>query len=396
MRIHPAGRNSCRPAAVSVLTAFLMVFLMIVVAFAVDLGYIIVVHIQLQNAADAAAMAGTSKLLDQSLLTTSPNQSQAIANADAEAQRFSLANTAGGVHLQLANNTSNNPSGDLVCGYLSNPSDLSQQMDFTRWPNSVAVRVRRDQVTNGSLSLFFARIMGINSEDLTATATATYKDRVTGFSIHTPGHSTCALLPFTLNVNTWNQVLTGVGPDNFARDPSTGAVTSGSDGIHECKLFPLSNGGGNTAVTPGNFGTLQIGPANNSTATLVRQILYGPNADDLSYYPNGLIQLDPTTGTLILPGNTGVSAAVKDALTSIIGQPRVLPLYTTVSGNGANAQYVIVAFVGVTVLEAVLSGSLSSKHVTIEPCFCVDANAVTGNTVTTPSYYVYTPVALTR
>jgi hypothetical protein len=49
----------------------------------------------------------------------------------------------------------------------------------------------------------------------------------------------------------------------------------------------------------------------------------------------------------------------------------------------------------VTVCEVVLTGSLSSKHVTIEPCFAVDANALPGN-ISGSSTYVYTPVALTR
>src|SRR6516162_187286 len=396
MKLHASPRRTHRPGAVTVLSALLMVFLLIMVAFAVDLGWIIVVRMQLQNAADAAALAGTSKVLDQSILTGSPQTSAIEAAARAEAQRFSVANYGGGVALTIPDNPSNDASGDIVCGYLSNPSNLGQSMDTSSsTPNSVQVRLRRDSVSKISLSLFFARIMGINTENINATATATYRDHITGFSIHAPGHDTCLLLPFALDVSTWNSLVAGNGPDVFSRDPNTGMVTAGTDGIHETKLFPLSNGsGGRSGLPPGNFGTLQIGPANNSTATLVRQILNGPNANDLSYYPGGVIQLDPTTQALSLPGNTGVSAAVKDALNTIIGQPRVLPLYSSVAGPGANAVYTIVGFAGVTVCDVVLTGSLSSKHVTIEPCFAVHANALPGNTAS--STYVYTPVALTR
>jgi Flp pilus assembly protein TadG len=393
-RFSNTGRS--RRGAITIVSAILMVVLLALTAFAVDMGYIIVVRTQLQNAADASALAGTSQLLDQSLLTGTPNQCQAIANAVNQAQQFSHANTAGGVAVALPDNPSNSPCGDIVCGYLSNPADLSQQMDFTTFPNSVQVITRRDSTVNGSLSLFFARVMGVSSLDLTATATASNRDHITGFSIHTPGHSTCLLLPFALDVNTWNAVLAGAGPDIFTRDPKTGAVSGGSDGIHECKLFPLSNSGGGSALPPGNFGTINIGSAANSTAVLVRQILYGPNATDLSYYPNGVVQLDPVTGTLPMNGNTGVSAGCKAALTSIMGQPRVIPLYSSVAGPGNNAEYTIVGFAGVTILEVVLDGSLSSKHLTIQPCFAVDPNAIPGSTTTTPSYYVYSPVALTR
>src|SRR5262249_25800309 len=212
---------------------------------------------------------------------------RALGNVAREAQKFSYANTAGNVQLNLVANSSNNASGDIVCGYLSNPSDLSQQMDFTPYPNSVQVRVRRDSTANSPLSLWFARVAGVDSASMSAMATATFKDRITGFSIHTPGTSTCKLLPYALSIDTWNQVLAGNGPDLWSRDPNTGAVSSASDGIHECKLFPISNGNGSSknSLPPGNFGTIDIGSPNNSSAVLVRQILYGPNAEDLSYYP---------------------------------------------------------------------------------------------------------------
>ena len=47
-----------------------------------------------------------------------------------------------------------------------------------------------------------------------------------------------------------------------------------------------------------------------------------------------------------------------------------------------------------TVLEVVLTGSLSSKHLTIQPCWVIDPNARGGGTG--PSYFVVKPLALTR
>jgi hypothetical protein len=379
------------------LLALLMVFLLGMVAFAVDLGYLVNVRHELQNAADSAALAGTSKLLDPSLLQGTPDQAAAVAVAQGEATHFAYLNKAGGVSLSVPNNPANSTTGDVVCGYLSNPADLSQGFDMTHFPNSVQVRVRRDQVANGSLSLFFARALGVSNQDMEAQATATYRDRIVGFKIQAAGATTCKLLPFALNIDTWNQVLAGVGPDTFVRDESTGSVKSGPDGIHECKLYPLSNGSsGSGDLPPGNFGTVDIGASNNSTNDIKRQILYGPNAEDLSHFPGGVCQLDPATNTLMLQGDTGVSAAVKDDLAAIIGQPRIIPLYSSVSGPGNNAQYTIVGFAGITITEVVLTGSLSSKHLTIQPCFCVDPNGLPGTQIPTPSWFVYNPVALTR
>jgi hypothetical protein len=302
-----------------------------------------------------------------------------------------------------------------VCGYLANPQDQTQAFNYTQFPNSVRVCLRRDSVQNGSLSMFFARFLGIASEDLTATATATYQGCITGFQIITPGSANPKLLPFALDVVTWDNapgrpwydssrppgVVQGNGPDTFTRDPQTGAVTAGSDGIHECKLYPLSNGsngnGNNGGLPPGNFGTVDIGAPNNSTADISRQILYGPNATDMAYFPNSTPQLDTTKSppSLILQGDTGVSAGFKDELASIIGQPRIIPLYLSVSGNGNNSRYTIVAFAGITITEVVLTGSLKDKHLTIQPCFVIDGTAKAGSQSYT-STFIYRPLSLTR
>jgi Flp pilus assembly protein TadG len=412
LRIHPTKRR--RPGAVTPLTAFLIVAIMALMALSIDLGYIAVVRTEMQNAADAAALAGTSQLLHPSLLRGAPDQATATGNARTEAQLFASRNTGGNVALTLDANTSNTPTGDIVCGYLANPTDRTDPMTFTQFPNSVQVRVHRDNIRNGSLSLFFARALGIPTQDLQATATATYQGELRGFRINTPGVTTCKLLPYTLQVCVWDNapgrpwydaskppgVLQGNGTDNFTRS-SAGAVSGSTsapapDLIKECKLFPLSNGnGGGGGLQPGNFGCVDIGGSNNSTSDLARQILYGPNAADLAYFPGGVCGLDPVTNTLTLNGDTGISAGVKDELAAIKGQPRIIPLFTTVSGNGNNAMYTIVAFAGVTVVDVKLTGSLSSKHITIQPCFVIDANAVGGGT-STSSYFATKPLGLSR
>jgi Flp pilus assembly protein TadG len=396
LKLHP---SQPRRGAMAIFAAVMLVVLLACVAFAVDLGYIIAARAEMQNAADSAALAGASQLLSTSLLQGSGSQSSAITSlmtsVNSQAQAYALLNPCFKNSLALGNNTSNSPSGDIVCGYMANPFDRSQTMNPTivangPAPNVVQITVHQDAIRNGSLSLFFANIFGDSSANLQATALAGYQAQISGFKISAPGYTTCKLLPFTLNVSVWNSVLAGQGQDLFSRDPTTGIVTSGSDGIPECMLYPLTNGNGGGGVQPGNFGTVDLGAPNNSTADLSRQILYGPDASDLSNFPNSTIQPDPATGTLNLQGDTGISAGVKDELTSIIGQPRIIPLYSTVSGN-----YTIVAFAGIVITEAVLTGSLSSKHITIQPCFVIDPNAVAGGT-SSSSYFVVKPLGLLR
>jgi Flp pilus assembly protein TadG len=390
-----------RAGAVVPLVALMLVFLLGMVAFAVDLGYIAVVQKELQNAADAAAMAGTSQLLDRNELKGSPNQSAAVANARAAAQAFSSKNAGGGVALLVDGNSSNDTGGDLVCGRIANPRDLTSTIDTTASKyNSVQARVRRSSAKNGSLQLFFGPVLGKSTQDLSAKATATYEDGIRGFRI--PGNSlgTSKLVPFTLDVHIWTNastdpwydpaqpagVVQGNGPDVWTYNPTTQAYAAGSDGIHEVNLYPTK---GNS---PGNFGTVNLGQANNGTPILERQILNGPNAQDLSAFPNNTIALG-ADGTLQLQGNPGISAGFKDDLASIRGQPRIFPLYVSVTGQGANTYYTIVAFAGMTILDVDLTGN--NKHVTIQPEFVQDWSAVGGGSGST-GYFVTKPLRLTR
>ncbi len=411
MRILEIGRAP-RRAAVAPLAAILLVVLMAFVALAVDLGYIIVVHDQAQNAADAAAMAAASQLLDPSLLQGTANQSTAInnamANGRAQAQLFAQHNPCGNISPALDANTSNDPSGDIYFGYLADPSNRSAPIIPTvasvgPVPNTVQVRVHRDDVRNGSLSLFFARVLGINTWNLQATSTACYQGGIVGFQYQTPGVTSCKLLPFAMQIDTWNQIVAGTGPDSFIRtDPNTSGanppanVASGSDGIHEGVLFPLSNN-----LSSGNFGMVDVGPPANGTPVYENWILNGPSPADLGYfsasngYPNGF-QLDPRTGSLLLKGTPGVHAAMQGDLQSIIGEARIIPLYSTVSGNGNNAQYVIVGFAGCTVVDVNLRGSLSSKHIAIQPSFVIDATAISGTSSSFTSQFIVKPVGLVR
>src|SRR5262245_26923893 len=95
--------TSKRCGNIAPMTAMLLPMVLIpMLAFAVDLGYIMRAQAQLQNAADSAALAGAEALLPynmqyyQSKLTnqvSAPNWTQAETDAKAEAQKF------GNVHL---------------------------------------------------------------------------------------------------------------------------------------------------------------------------------------------------------------------------------------------------------------------------------------------------------
>jgi hypothetical protein len=198
------------------------------------------------------------------------------------------------------------------------------------------------------------------------------------------------ILPFALDKQTWGALLAGSGSDSWSYNASNNSVTAGPDGILEANLFPVGNG------SPGNRGTVNIGVSNNSTATLCRQITSGISPADLAYYPNGQLAFD-SNGNLYLNANPGISAGCKDALASIIGQTRIIPIFASLTGNGNNATYDIVEFVGVRILDVNLTGSMSTKHLTVQPATVWTR----GGTPPTSSdnqysYGIYSPVWLVR
>ncbi len=210
---------------------------------------------------------------------------------------------------------------------------------------------------------------------------------IKGFSLNAGSSQTIQLLPFALDLETWNRANEGCSNDDYRYDESTGRVVVGSDGRPEVNLYPQGTG------SPGNRGTVDIGGANNSTADLARQIVNGISEADLAALNKPLVFDD--SGQLTLNGDTGISAGVKDELASIIGQTRVIPLFSKVSGNGNNAVYTIVKWVGVRVLDVKLTGPMSKKMVMVQPTPIIGRHVVVGSS-TSASSHIFSPVLLVR
>jgi Flp pilus assembly protein TadG len=363
------------------LTAVLMIVLIAFVALAVDVGYLYTVRNELQRTADAAAIAAAWELCDRDGNATSSNATNLTTSARSMAVQYAGFNKVGAESPLLA-------SDDVNVGYMANPSDPNDALVATPsggLPNAVFVRVQRTSVQNGQIPLFFARILGLESTAATADATAALLSGFEGFRTPADG-SNLAILPYALDVGTWNDLLAS-GTDNYCYDPDTKSVTAGCDGIKECNLFPQGTG------SPGNRGTIDIGSSNNSTADIARQILDGVTPGDMAYHGN-VLSFD-ANGEIKLNGDTGISAGVKDELTTIVGDPKIIPIFSQVEGPGNNAEYTIVKWVGVRVMGVKLTGSMASKHVTIQPCNVVVKGGMYKPNATS-SQHIYSPVWLVR
>ncbi len=363
------NRHRNRSGSVLVFTAVMMIVMFAMVAFAVDIGYLQVVRSELQTCADSAAMAAAWDLIDEDVLTGTANPTQVLAASADRASDFAGWNrVAGSAPLLTAE--------DITIGYRADPEDAVSPMDFSDPStfNAIRIRVRRTDAQNGSVSLFFARIFGINDSEQQAEATAMFLNNISGFRMPTNGEN-LEILPFAFDLPTWESLFGADGKlnpaghdDNWYWNEQTQSLEPGSDGIPEINLYPEGIG------SAGNRGTVDIGSADNSTADIARQILDGITEQDLSYHGG---QLQFASGEIILNGDTGISAAVKAELEMIVGETRIVPIFSSVVNPGNNCQYTIVRFVGIRILEVNLTGV--NKYVTIQPALVEVTGGIPGS-----------------
>jgi Flp pilus assembly protein TadG len=381
-----ARRGKSRKGSIVVLAAFLSVVLVGMVAFCVDIGYVLSAKEELQRTADAAALATCWEFGQK--LSEGYDSSVAAQLARGTAEQYAALNSITRQAPQIDTNTGNSPGGDVVFGYVNDFYNYSGSLNTTDPSsyNAVRVLVRRDATMNGQVPLFFARIFGIDGQSLQAEATAVIVRDVRGFRAPADGGNV-DLLPFALDVDTWNDLANGGGQDHWRWNAETGAVEAGSDGIREVNLYPQGTG------SPGNRGTVDIGSNNNSTSDISRQILHGVSPSDFAHH-GGSLEFD-SHGEMALNGDTGISAGVKDELAHIVGQPRTIPVFESVVGPGNNATYTIVKWVGIRIVDVKLTGSKNSKHVTIQHAPVV-ADGVIPSGESGTSSYVYSSAILVK
>jgi Flp pilus assembly protein TadG len=379
-----------RRGTVSVLAAVLMIALLGMVAFAVDLGYLATSQTELQRSADASALAAAYQLIYQGTPGTPVNLTTNVQNAPVVAKQYAGYNP-------VCQSAPSVASSDIVVGFMADPNSPGGTINTGANINSfnaVQVTVRRSAGENGLVPSFFGKIFGVDGTNASGSATAAFISNFGGFTIpqSSSGQENLMLLPFALDLQTWNACLAGdtsVSTDNYNCSVE-GVVSAGADGTREVNLFPQGTG------SPGNRGTVNIGVSNNSTSIVVNQILYGITPAQMATYPNSQLTFD-SSGNLYLSGNPGISAGFKAALASIIGQKRMIPIFSSVLGNGNNAVYDIVAFVGVEICSVTLTGSMSTKNLTVQPCKYYTMGGVANtSSSTTTSYYIYSPIHLVK
>jgi len=160
---------SNQKGVVAVTVALVMVVMLAMTALALDVGHALVARNQLQNAGDAAALAGARALgviyegMGGGSLTGYTLTAGQVANIVSVASAAGADNQAAGVTVTVN-------AGDIAIGNWT--SATRTFTPTTVLPRAVRVITRRDGAANGPISTFLANVIGVTSVNVTAVATA--------------------------------------------------------------------------------------------------------------------------------------------------------------------------------------------------------------------------------
>jgi hypothetical protein len=378
--------------------ALLIIPILAMLAFSVDIGYITETNVELQNAADAAALAAAEQLEPYYVQYYQPgaNQAAVLGNAKAQADLFARnyasfhrAGNAASVGLDAAN--------DVVLGYQDAKTPFTTPPPSGTFPNTVQVTLRLDggPNTNPQLGLFFGPVLGMKTITVTAMARATiYNGDLADFSGADMG-----LLPVTMDQAIWQNFLqTGKGSlpgYGFTAPTSTAAGTVPAPGVPnapQIQIVPDPSG------RPGGWNYLSLDSSANSNADFKTWFSTGLRDSDLTaLHAGGQLPLpaqpsNPDMATYFWKGAPGGHGASEPFPAP--GSIRVLPLYRPVptdlagrryvaddkdqgpwdgqAGGGQNCWFNIVQFVGAVVTD-------TSTGLSVQPAAVSDPNIALTN-----------------
>lgn len=382
-------RRIGRPRRPGGVTAFLLVASVVLLgalAIAVDYAYVWQSRQELQNSADAAALAAVASLVDDDYLLGDPARTKLLMDVGrARAVRFAALNPVQGRPLVLGANPTNDRNGDIVFGRVATPLSRTfiaaenvtdpNNLFLTRL-NAVIVHVKRTRAGGNPLRTLVGFGLALRSADVQVVAAATLDQDVYGF--RPVGGRPVPLAPIALRSDpagndprSWeNQVARGQGPDVYRFDRASHALVPDpvGDGLHEFTVTLAPPGGPDNQA---NGALIQIG----TTTPAAQQLRQGVSAADIG----GQFALDGTNRLVVAgsveapaPGSQpdeDLRAALEELRAS--GAQRAWPLY--VSAGGGEVE--LAGFVAARVAAVGPAGQPLSF--TLQPTFLATPSALT-------------------
>lgn len=223
----------------AIIVAVLMVVFLSIAAMAIDIGHVMTVRNELQNAADAAALAGALNFYPPNSYTAvTPNWT----SAESGAQNAVTLNASDGAKLYINDST-------VIAGYwnlVHVPYGLQPQSITPGSQDFPAVQVtitRSNSTPSGPVYNWFAEIFNVNTTNVSATATAL---------VGIPGAANPgALLPWAINQYTANMMASYNSTNPFQITVTDQALQCGSTQL--CGQWTTFQSGSQAASTISNL-----------------------------------------------------------------------------------------------------------------------------------------------
>ena len=266
-----------------------ILILIAVAALTVDIGYMMSEDADMQATADAAALAAVDQLLRERLNGTGEEEARLAASTEAG---------------EIVRANSSEVGWNAAFGVRDSDGNFVKKDTTTNcWAVEVTV-TRNSDAPAGRLSLFFAPVFGFDSTDMTCTAVAQLSGQVVKVLQN--------LAPFALHEDDMGKI----GDTITFYDVNT--------------------------LAPGCFGLVDFNGGSSATSTLKDWISGGYD------YEFGL---DPSVGYVWVDAATGFRSALESTLLDTVGEERVVCVYDELSGTGTGAEFRVVSFALVTILD---------------------------------------------
>ncbi len=343
-----------------------MVVLLGFAALTIDVGRLYNVKAELQNAADAAALAGASALADNSLRESVSNDPQVIAeHVRHRAFHIAALNPADQKSTHLAIE-------DVVVGRFDWDYP-DQPLSHDGSANAVQVTARLTEGSpNGPVLNFFAPILGADTSNVSAMAIAAINDKLASY----PPQPAPTILPFTVYRDFYEDQTVN-GPDDYSHNEDLGVVENFGDGIPEVVVYPGKEWA-ESSDGAGNFGLLNIGLDSFGAPPLAQQMIDGvtPQQFEQETGERELTFLDDAGNPKVysLGGTPGMKSSLEDELLSRVGEIVGIFLHTAVVDPGANAVYAIVSLRFGRLMEADINGE---RGIVFQPIVYTDPTVKT-------------------
>ncbi|RLS39959.1 MAG: hypothetical protein DWH81_07760 [Planctomycetota bacterium] len=283
-------------------------------------------QIELQAAAEAAALAGAGQLASDARLQPPP------VDLVAPAREAAIATGQKNFSVGTAVNLQDGDNGDVQVGTIEMSSENGHPefVEETDRPTTCVVRAARLISRGNPVALFFRELTSNTRGNVQAIAEASIDNRIIGVQ---PGDkSPVPALPIAImythadprREDTWmNMINRRLGTDLYGYDSETGEVTNGPDGIPEITLHTTYTSADAEEASKVNALIMDIGTG-MSERRVAEQIKTGWTVAQLKSF-GGEFRTDQ--GPQILDVDAASNTPVMDELQQLVGQARICGLY---------------------------------------------------------------------